>query len=132
MLHFYILLSTKSIVLLLYIFSTIFVSCSLNQHKRFKLYPKRGQILYDETDGAPSPNDYEFLVSEDGEDDIPDKLYEEILPDLPPHDLIFMGKNLGKVEPNFVTPKPLVTKFPHTKPPIEIPSYFVNDEDKFL
>uniref|UniRef100_A0A0K0DXZ1 EGF-like domain-containing protein n=1 Tax=Strongyloides stercoralis TaxID=6248 RepID=A0A0K0DXZ1_STRER len=118
------------IILLFSSFFNLNDTLTNTKNERFSIKIKQGQVIFDETEGKILPNDYEFLLSPDAEDDVPDRIYEDIFPDLPPHDYILRGKYMGQVESKFVTPQPITTKFPHTKPPIKVPQDFKNDKEK--
>uniref|UniRef100_A0A0N5BVW1 EGF-like domain-containing protein n=1 Tax=Strongyloides papillosus TaxID=174720 RepID=A0A0N5BVW1_STREA len=128
----YLLFVYHFLILLCGIFVNLNGTLAEKKHEKFSIKIRRGQFIFDETDGQILPNDYEFLLSPDAEDDIPDRIYEDVFPDLPPHDYVLRGKYMGLVETKFTTPKPITTKFPHTKPPIEIPKNFKGQKDRFI
>ncbi|CEF61117.1 Hypothetical protein SRAE_0000024700 [Strongyloides ratti] len=119
------------IIILFFSFINLNGTLTNNNKERFNIKIRAGQVIFDETEGKILPNDYEFLLSPDAEDDIPDRIYEDVFPDLPPHDYVLRGKYMGQIESKFVTPQPTTTKFPHTKPPIEVPQNFKNDKERF-
>uniref|UniRef100_A0A0K0FAL5 Chitin-binding type-2 domain-containing protein n=1 Tax=Strongyloides venezuelensis TaxID=75913 RepID=A0A0K0FAL5_STRVS len=128
----YLLFVYHFLIVLFGIFTNLNGTLADKKHEKFGIKLRRGQLIFDETDGQILPNDYEFLLSPDAEDDIPDRIYEDVFPDLPPHDYVLRGKYMGLVETKFTTPKPITTKFPHTKPPIEIPKYFKGQKERFI